>query len=258
MLHAIDPMEMEATLAICSEHAAAIAQSIAEISRVATYGIIAGPRQSILDSYFDTPDGALASRNWALRLRETEETRLIALKGPSTHVTSGGVQRVELEIPWSTEALERIRREISALPIDVGQMSLPVDNSLEEALREAGLRIIQQRNTRRQVLNVLSEEGQAIAEIALDEVEYRVRACQVFHNEVEIEAKGPGGAEAVAAVRAYLLQEFRPSVRPWDYGKLATGIALEALLDEAPSEDLFGANGHLTPAAYDKLEARMK
>lgn len=104
----------------------------------------------------------------------------------------------------------------------------------------------------------MSDQGARIAEIAVDAVEYLIKGQWVLHQEVEIEAKGPGGAEAIRAVREHLLKEYGGSLRSWDYGKLPTGLALEKLLEEDSSEDLVAPDGPLTSAAYDKLEARLR
>jgi inorganic triphosphatase YgiF len=257
--HPNNSIELEATLAICAANTSEIAQQIAKIAGVAKYQIVPGKTKSFLDTYWDTAEGELASGNWALRLRESQGDRWIALKGPAINQESGGVRRIELEFPWSLGALEKIRQEMSIQgPLIVSPKGIGEEPDPEEALLRSGFMIIQRRRVARRIRNVMSEGGARIVEMALDAVEYLIKDQWVLHQEVEIEAKGPGGAEAIRAVKEHLLQEYGGSLRSWDYGKLATGLALEELLEEDASEVLVAPDGQLTSTAYDELEARLR
>jgi inorganic triphosphatase YgiF len=252
-IHSQDSTELEATLVVCSEHPDIVVRKIGEITFVNEYRLIAQPMQAIRDAYFDTPDSALARTKWALRTRKIGGRHWIALKGPATSMDTAGVCRVELELPWSTDALEEVVDELRSHGLNPGT-SVKVSARLppDEALRALGFRILQERETRRQVRDIISPEGGRVAEMGLDTVAYQIRARQILHEEIEIEAKAPGGPAAVTTILNHLVREFGQQVRKWDFGKLATGVALERLFEKG-GVDLIAADGHLIPTAYDNL-----
>jgi hypothetical protein len=173
-------------------------------------------------------------------------------------VDAGGVERVELELPWSGAALQKVMGELAAHGLNPdARVDIPASPSTHEALHELGFLIIQDRSTRRQIRDIVSK-GERVAEMDLDTVVYHICAAAILHEEIEIEAKAPSGSRAIRVILDYLLREFGRDVRKWDFGKLATGIALERALTEVTAEGLVGLDGHLTPAAYDKLEACMR
>ena len=50
-----------------------------------------------------------------------------------------------------------------------------------------------------------------------------------------------------------LAAAFPDDLRPWPYGKLATGRAVEQLLAQGRLEGLLDAAGRIRPAAHDRL-----
>jgi hypothetical protein len=50
-----------------------------------------------------------------------------------------------------------------------------------------------------------------------------------------------------------LAEAFPDDLRPWPYGKLATGRAVERLLAEGRLEGLLDGDGRIRPAAHDLL-----
>jgi hypothetical protein len=77
-----------------------------------------------------------------------------------------------------------------------------------------------------------------VAELTVDDVGYRLPAGTARLLEVEVEAKGPGGMATVQALLAALAEGFPEELRPWPYGKLATGLAAERLLNEGRLDGL--------------------
>jgi len=83
-------------------------------------------------------------------------------------------------------------------------------------------------------------------------VTYHLDAGAVRHDEVEIEAKAPGGAAYLPRAAEALRARFGASLMPWVHGKLETGLAIRRLL-AAGSAGTLVADGHLAPDAYPRL-----
>ena len=92
-----------------------------------------------------------------------------------------------------------------------------------------------------------------LAELSLDDVAYQLPAGTARLLEVEVEAKGAGGLETVQALLGALAEAFPADLRPWPYGKLTTGRAVERLLDDGRLEGLLDPSGRISPAAHDRL-----
>ena len=100
------------------------------------------------------------------------------------------------------------------------------------------------------------DKGQAggrVAELTLDDVGYQLPAGTARLLEVEVEAKGPGGLETVQALLEALAEAFPSDLKPWPFGKLATGRAVERLLAEGRLEGLLDDRQRIRPAAHDLL-----
>jgi hypothetical protein len=93
-----------------------------------------------------------------------------------------------------------------------------------------------------------------VAELTVDDVGYRLPAGTARLLEVEVEAKGSGGLETVQALLEALAEGFPGELRPWPYGKLATGRAVEQLLAEGRLEGLLGPDDRIRPAAHELLD----
>ena len=70
---------------------------------------------------------------------------------------------------------------------------------------------------------------------------------------MEVKAKGAGDASAVERVTASLGDEFPFQLRPWAYGKLPTGRAIEELLADGRLDGLTGQDGMLRPQACEPI-----
>jgi hypothetical protein len=247
------PREIESSLAVISEAPEDALREIERLDEIAGHSLAPVRPERIRDRYFDTPDGRLAERRIALRVRELNGRVLVALKGPSEAGRWGVESRLELEQGWSEEAWTKVRAELLRRGIHVDAVS--GSSTPAEALGAAGLEVVQDRTAERRVRDVLpSGGGEArVAELALDTVTYHLPGRDVRHYEVEIEAKARHGSEAVAAVATALVDCYWPRLRPWRHGKLPTGRAVAALLGESRARDLVGRDGVLKPPAYDAL-----
>lgn len=234
-----------------------MADAIAALERLGPFTL--GPPEPlrIRDRYLDTPAGALSERRIALRIREQEEEVLIALKGDARPLEGGGVDRLELEQRASSRGLATILQAISDRGVPLpGPPPRDREGDPTPALVEGGWRVVQDRETLRRRKDVTERAGdEPVAELVVDSTLFRPGGAAARHHEVEIESGGPGGAAAVRAMRARLLESFQDTLQPWDHPKLATGFAVQRLLTSGDPGALLGPDGDLRPGAYDLLRA---
>lgn len=246
-------MEIEATLVILSEKPDEIVKSIVGLRAIGDYELVHEKRKLIRDVYFDNIDSSLSDRKISLRLREINGKYWITTKGQGRLNKWGALERSELELDWSKESLESIFRELDDAGVALNQPDWEFDGvSPMDMLLKAGLRIIQHRENCRRVRNVV-KEGEFLAEMAIDSVIYHFDEINISHFEVEIEAK-KGDDEIFEALIDNLLEMYKPCLRRWKYGKLATGKGIERLLRDVGIGELVGENGCLKPAGYRMLE----
>jgi inorganic triphosphatase YgiF len=250
------PREVEGALLVQAADQEAAGERVAALAAVDRFELRARPAQRIRDVYLDTGDGALAGARVAFRVRELDGRPLLTLKaGP---VRSGlATERLELEAPWSAEALQAVLEELRrrGVELEAPTEGTGTGDPLAD-LAGLGLRPTQTRETTRTPREVV-ERGDPgagpVAELALDDVTYQLPAGTARLLEVEVEAKGAGGLETVQALLAALAGMFPEDLRPWSYGKLATGRAVECLLAEGRLEGQLDADGRIRPAAHDLL-----
>lgn len=253
-------LETEITLAIVSDDPEKVFQDLSDLNSLAGHELRPAAPQSIHDTYFDTETGDLRKNGWALRIRRVEGVAVWTLKGPKRRSAGGGVERIELEAPWSSSSFEDIFAALREKGVDLTPASTcPGAGSPAEGLRTAGLEVIQERFTNRQVRHVfVSTCESAIAEMDLDRVTYGFPGGRVVHLEVEIEAKTRAGKNALKELSDRLLSLFPRNLRPWDHGKLATGRVLGRLLEHSSWSDRVTADSHLAPSVYEEMEQRFQ
>jgi hypothetical protein len=249
--------EIEATLIIRSEDPLSAVASIGALSSVAGYPLSPQDSVSIQDYYVDTPDGALRRADFSLRVREINTLPWLTLKGPPRPIAHGLVERLEMEVPWSEDALFRICDELAYhsvrfCPTLHGDDSAPPS----EVLALMGLERVQYRENHRQIRNILrpyENNGLALAELSIDSVVYHFEKRQVRHYEVEVEAKSEDGIEVLPVVIQDLVTAYPATLQKWDHGKLSIGRAVEALLMQGALEGLVNEYGQLMPWAYSEI-----
>jgi len=128
----------------------------------------------------------------------------------------------------------------------------PVTGPPRSALEAAGLRRVQERETRRRLRH--AGTGAPIAELAIDEVTYRLAAGPVRHHEVEIEAKADAGTDYLPRAVEALRAQFGSALASSRHSKLAIGEAMARLLASPGGVGLM-AGDRLTPAGYARLDA---
>jgi CYTH domain len=250
------PREVEAVLLVRAEDQEAAAGRVAGLAAVDRFLLRPRPAQRIRDTYLDTGDGGLAAAQVAFRVRELDGRPLLTLK--SGAVRTGLVaERLELEGPWSAATLrtvlEELRRRDTPLP------QVPEGAGAGEPLADlAGLGLLptQVRETTRTPRDVLEQgdpDAGPVAELTVDDVADQLPAGAARLIEVEVEAKGEGGLDTVQALLEAVAAALPDDLRPWPYGKLATGIAVERLLAAGQLEGLLDAAGRIRPEAHDRI-----
>jgi len=249
--------EIEASLVIWSETPQAVAARIASLTSIANYRLLPRASQLIHDVYLDTHDRALRLRRLALRAREIGGTCWITFKGPVQPTGwAGGVERFEIEVPWSEQAQAMVVEELEARGVNLLKPEGKFDDVHPlDVLADLGMEVVQDRQTSRQLRDIVAVEqaGLVIAELAIDSVVFHFKDRNVRYHEIEVEAKAEGGVTAVEVVIENLITMIGSALRPWDYGKLATGKAIEELLKIGALQGLLDMEDSLKPAAFDKI-----
>lgn len=230
-----------------------VADRIARLTTLAGYCLVRGDAFAMRDTYFDTQDRGLGSTGWSLRIREIGDQRLINVKGPTKQTDWGGVERWELELPWSRTALATAMESLPCL----GSMNEGSDDLADPliALASAGLSVIQTRTTVRRPRDVRTDpEAPIIAELVVDLVKYELPGMPVLHHEVEIEAGSSHPAQDLERMASALLDAYGDALQPWKFGKLATGFMAEELLAREGVEG-FLRDGSLTREAYERMRS---
>lgn len=248
-------IEVEATLAVCSEEPAALMEELAGLDRLGPFRLRWLGAARLRDVYFELPDDGLRERGVALRLRREEDAWTLTLKADARATAGGAVERTEVEGAWTEEGVAPVAAELAGRGLDAAGLRAAAGRpDPVEAMQRAGFRVVQDRRTLRRRAAVTGAAGpdEEVAELAADTVRYRARGGRtVVHREVEVEA-APGAPAALAdRVAAGLRQRFGDDLRPWAHSKLATGRALAEL--DPPT----GPDGALRPGAYDELERRI-
>jgi len=250
--------ELEATLVVRALEPAEVLAKITHLTALSDFDLRAADALTICDLYFDTENFDLREKGWGLRVRTISAKRLVTLKGSPKATAWGAVAYTELEREWSPEGFSLVFRHLAEIGVSLGEAAEIFDAADPvRTMKTAGLDIIQDRETYRQVLQVLatsSPEGRELAELVADRVTYRFMSCDIIHHEVEIEARRDDAGHAIMKIQEALLEQFGPLLRTWVHSKLATGIAIERLISLGELDEVTWT-GTLMPAAYDRIEA---
>ena len=251
--------EVEAKLIVVSERAREVVERAAALRQVAGYRLEDRGELRLRDVYWDTEDRALGHARCALRLRHEGESVRVTLKAQGREVRPGTADRLEIELPWSAEALERVAAALDGLGVPLPRPA-SAEGEPAAVLGAMGLRVVQDRVTVRRVRDVLrpgSNDGAPLAELVVDSVGYGDGTREAWHHEVEVEARGEQGAAVLEELSDALLGLFPGELRPWPHSKQATGSAVEALLSGGDAEGLVGAGGDLAPGAYERIDGHL-
>jgi len=247
--------EIEAALIVYADAPQTVEQRLAELRKLSAFRLRHRDAETIEDTYFDTTDRSLQARLIALRIRRLGGTSLLTMKADS-HPALAGEDRLEIESDLSPSVLHNVMSELRnrgvGMPASPGELGSADSSTVMASL---GLEEVQTRVTRRIPRDVVARgpETQPLAELAIDDVTYRFRDGRVRLLEVEVEAKGKGDACTVEQVTASLQAAFPSQLRPWPYGKLPTGKAIQELLADGKLDGLISEDRILRPAAYEQI-----
>lgn len=259
------PTELEASLAVVGRGAGRTCREVAGREELAGRRLGSPAELRLRDVYLDLPGESLLRTGRAFRLRRGDGPPVLALKGGERGGDGPGVEREEREVRWGPGAVSLVRRaadQRAGAPLDLEPVLAAAREGREplEALLDAGFHVIQDRMTRRVRRDVL-EEGRRAGELAVDEVLFEAGGRDCVHREIEIEAAvaDRAGRELLREAVDDLRQRFGPRLRVWDRSKLATGLALVALLSEATEPPgWLTADGSVRREGYDRMEALLE
>jgi inorganic triphosphatase YgiF len=253
-------VETETTLLVVGSRPSELFEELASRREVAGRRVLSRRRRCLDDLYLDTPEGELAGREIALRLRRVggEPGRtLITVKGPASVHPDGRMERRELESPWSAGALEEALEALEALGARLPRAETSAFRAeARDSLAPLGLEIVQERGNERCALLLggeAREVAEATAELDLDMVTYRLPARWVRHFEIEIEARGAAGPAALGALAGALLEGSPDELLLWPHSKTATGEALGRLEGEGTLSALLDRSDRPTREGYREL-----
>ena len=253
-------LEIETTLAICTDSPDLIVSEVENLSEVGKYRLTPRPDMEIRDVYFELPERRLRSIGCGLRLRVVDGVQLITLKGRAEDIAGGGLSREEIELAWSLESMDIILARLAEL----GLTLTPPDSTSEwhdphSIVSQMGFVVDQTRSTIRRPREVTdSVSTAAVAELAIDSVVYHLQFGAVRHHEIEVEAKGGGTIEIIQEVSNALLACWPDSLRAWHFGKRSTSRAVDSLVAERGPSGIISASGDLLPGAYDLIRSRSR
>ncbi|HZL85750.1 MAG TPA: CYTH domain-containing protein [Candidatus Krumholzibacteria bacterium] len=248
--------EIEITFVLAAVEPMAVLARLETANRLADFSLRHRAPEDLRDVYLDLPERRLRQRGYALRVRHLGDRWLLCLKGRSRH-RGIAVQRLELEgDPTDPELRTRIRDELGN---DWPAALAPTNAAMGDrsagplpALQSAGFSPIQDRRTLRRPRDVLGIGNEALAVLAIDTVIYVVEGTPFRHHEVEIEAAMRTDDSTMDDI-ARALAATCPELQPWRPSKLATGLALEALVRHQRTLPITDSEGNLLPQSYSLL-----
>jgi len=247
--------EIETAFVIRSLRSEEIARQIADLRSVGVYALVPRRTLTLHDRYFDTPERHLQAAKLALRTRAIGSSLNITLKGDARPGAHGGQDRLEIEEPLSDGSFQVIVEEIRNRGVALARVS----RGGTDIIQRAGLVIIQERKTLRQIRDVTGPTRRRVfAEMAVDFVQYLLPRRRICFHEVEIEAGSDEDQRIMMAVSDALLKQFSSHLLPWPHSKLLTGKAIEHILSEDPRWDPGGVNDLLGPDAFYRIDTTIQ
>jgi inorganic triphosphatase YgiF len=239
------PNHIESEIAfVITDNARAVFKDLSSMRTILQYDLKVKPLERIHDSYFDTPKGLLRRGKTILRIRRVNHHILITVKSNPRELKGKGIERSEVELPWSRaslfEAVKRLKLQDPSVK-HAGFSKI----SPKEVLERYGLQVIQERRTIRKVRNVVAKRKKSLvlAELALDSTSFIFRDTRIRIHEVEVEAKAARQFHTIQRI-ANAIAELHPgSLRYWVHGKFVTGLAIRELLRRRGLKSRLEKNG---------------
>jgi inorganic triphosphatase YgiF len=253
--------ETETTLRLTAEERQNTLLRLKALDRIGPYSLLNPRRETVRDSYLDTPGRRLRSARFALRIRKLHEETRITLKGPATKNPDGSRTRLEIELPWTAESTARVFRELASrgltLKGDWNHTELP---SRDDLMAGARLEPFQSRIMVRETRDVVAEgTGSAsFAEMVIDQVAYSPDGHECRHAEMELELRPGADPALLGPVAQLFLATFEDRLVLWLHGKLSIGLALGKLMENGPAPELLDSHNWLTEEAYRRIRETLK
>ena len=217
------PHEIELKLRVIDEQAA---KRLWKRRTLGQYQLQAHAAQQLHTIYFDTITHALAQMHSSIRIRIIDQTtQFITLKTSQPDVGDVSV-RYEYEYPLeSTHWPAEILTQLNTFGIAAHEL-LPIVHTI----------------TKRQIRNIVDQNGQSIAELVLDHGSIHAAGHHESFCEIEIEARQTT-TPAQITLLGQLVQQRVPSMHE-QLSKLSRGLRLHANYPEAPDE-LHALHAHI-------------
>lgn len=209
------PHEIELKLRVIDEQAA---KRLWKRRTLGQYQLQAHATQQLHTIYFDTINHALAQVHSSIRIRIVDHTmQFITIKTSQPNVGDVSV-RYEYEYPLtSTDWPAEILAQLNTYGIAPHEL-LPIVHTI----------------TKRQIRNIVDQNGQSIAELVLDHGSIHAAGHHESFCEIEIEARQTTTATQIALL-GQLVQQRVPSMHE-QLSKLSRGLRLHANHPEAPDQ----------------------
>ncbi len=248
--------ETEVTMIICSDTPQAVLEQIGELQYIGNYRLSPQGIKTIRDCYLDTPDGALAARRLALRIRDMGGQEWLTVKGAATIRAHHAIERLEIESPWPSAAARDMLVELRLSGIKLPGIAA-VENEMTAlaSMTTLGFVRVEEHTTQRDLRNVFLRDTAGrhlVAELAIDSVVYRLENAEYRHRELEIESKDGENTNTLGSLSHAFVTQYSPALRIWYHSKLATALALRTLIEK---DAAFKRPGDLSPLAYDRIDA---
>ncbi len=248
--------ELELVLMIVSDDPQFTLTKVANLTSIDGYQLVTHSPMNVHDIYLDTPDSLLSRKRLNLRVRGIGEDFFITLKVNPGPFSWRRHERREFESPWSLTSLQQIRDELGRGGIRLAPLG-PLTENLPhvEAMRSLGLRVLQDRETRREARDIVegNDSREVLAELAIDSVLYHFEGRDIRLFELEVEAKSQKGRGILGKITKALRENVGSELRSWRFGKLVTGEKIDRLLKRGELESSLDGS-RLKPDAYQKIE----
>jgi inorganic triphosphatase YgiF len=252
------PQELEVKLIIIHSNPDQFADKISKLDKISRYQLNLPESKQIHDTYFDNAEETFKRNRMAFRVRIENDQQFITVKGKTKVRPWGGVERIEIENPWSIKTFQKTLMQLEQYGIILQvKDELLKDNNPVASLKRIGFSIIQDRHTFR-LTRQIESGGDIVAELAIDKVDYQVKDRQLIHYEIELEAKNPQGPRAIQEIQQNLQSTFGDSLKVSVFSKLMLGMILKELPENQQFFDLQKPVSSLYPAAYSWIEEKLE
>lgn len=253
------PGHIESEIAfVITQDGRSISKNIAGVKSLLQYDLVPRAIVRIRDTYYDTQQGLLRRRRVVLRIRQVDHATLITLKSNPQRLKGGGVERTEIELPWSRESLLEAVERLKLKERRTGRERFS-RLSPKDSLARYDLRTVQERRTIRTIRNIVSKgrKQPILAELALDRTTFFFPSARIRIYEVEIEAKNTRTFRPVQKIADAIFSMYPKRLRYWVHGKFVTGLAISELLRNREFQRHLVRN-ELQGAAFPLINRRIR